>query len=230
MNPGEALPFNLQFEIDSYNKFNKSTWFLLPCFSNYNKEYNYQDFRFNKEFVDTYLKGIPEYDSKLKCPLYLRYKWVNTQDFKEFETFLINTQFNNAEYIGTEDFNGETIYIFNIKQENYYLQFLEGKYSEISSENKLRLLYFFNLSSEGIIARIFRKDQSLYQVRKMFLGCLKGNNCTCIIKHERDQAGNIISQNFTSCKYYAGFEMPERRTIELESPPDNDEETINFEI
>jgi hypothetical protein len=89
--------------------------------------------------------------------LFLLFKWDN-----EYEEYLLNNKFVENHY----DINGEHIMIYckySSSDLNDVKLIIEGKYSQISIENKKKILNYYNASPTSKVYKVLYKDKSLKQ-------------------------------------------------------------------
>ena len=134
------------------HKRTKSSYFVLPALG-YNKEY----FKWNQFFINSYTK----YDSyKHKGNyLYLLYKYMPLKQYDEFEK--TNMSLNTFVEIIQPKCKDEVIFVHKIedKFDNDIDLFHIGKYSELSTLLKKRILFFHNSNKDSELGQIIYKDE-----------------------------------------------------------------------
>lgn len=208
-----------------YHEFNKSTWFLLPLIAENNKKIDRTTYLIDDFLENTYIYPTNNGDNML----YVKYK--NTPEVTEIEPYL------SCEYLVDIIYsNTHTVYVYSITNypdvEDYYC-FKEGKYSQISTNHKLKICRFWDLSNDHFITRLFRKDEILWHSINKSLGCM-ASECKCKVTTERvlvDNRKKLLAsdnQTYLSCKKFEAFKMPHQKLIELEDLPNDKKETIEL--
>lgn len=246
-------------DYNEYKKYNKSLWYLLPLLSEDITPYkikNHNDFLWKECLMNTYLRGIPEYDNTLERPLYLHYRYSNTDEFRNLEDYL-TMDLGGNKYITTLDpSENDIIIVYNINNSSAYSdnserektancvedydKIISGKYYRLSTRHKLRILNFFYDKGhpyDGFLRLLLGRNSVLWEMRRKEIGCLKGNECVCSVKTKliefQDENGEKrmkpeadSKQDYLKCKNYSNWTMPQ--DVELESPPNLKEETYGF--
>lgn len=120
---------------------NDSCYFVLPMLDG-----DRNHFKFNDNFVNCYTDCIFFTPNTKGDKIYILYKYIKDMDFLKFEESLAA----DCNFISKfEPDNYHTIYCLNIPKQfrNDYELIKKGKYSEISSALKERILKFHNLSN-----------------------------------------------------------------------------------
>lgn len=130
---------------------NQSLKFVLPLVTT-----NIPSFYLREDFVGCFIGDVerPEFDGKLL--LVYNYPW--TREFAKFDS-KISEQRN---YITSYDYvdKGVTVFVLElINADNDLELILEGKYSEISPENKLRISKFwYSYSGSSLAEQVMNKE------------------------------------------------------------------------
>lgn len=231
---------------EKYNDYNLSFWYLLPLLSESNEtEIN---FLIHTHLIDVY---IATDDFNEERGLVLRYKWEDSELFKNLEERLTQ-DLNGNTYIKTTDISSnEVLFCYNITnatpyQDNPKLEkgscivdydtIMRGEYSKMSTIYKLRIIQFFGFTNKeansNFIILLMRRDKSLWHTRAKNLGCNK-EVCKCTINVEEKLVGNILAlitpdnQSYLHCSYWCKWKMPE--DVELEEKINRDKETFKLE-
>lgn len=140
-----------------FSVLSRSSNFILPFIVKSRK-----DISFDKYLINCYVGNELENDYGKFIYIQLRYK--PTLELENIEKMLIE----NENFISSKNTDKQyTLYKFKIPEEfkNDYKLLLEGKYSKISDEAKLRILYFHNSDKNSKIFQILHKSKEL----KLFL-------------------------------------------------------------
>jgi len=161
-------------KVDNYKfsliceRLNKSSIFLLPLIAEKNS--NHRAFFFNTFFYNAYIhyEGLEEYNDGKH--LFLLYRFFNTDSFKDLEEILRST--NN--FVKTYEPNKYfTCFIMEIPimfQQDVN-KILKGKYSNISSTAKSKIITFHEAHTDSEVAHILFKVPKLKEKLENYLGC-----------------------------------------------------------
>jgi len=143
----------------------KSNIFVLPMLSGERKLFFY-----DTHLVNTFI-GVQEH----KACIALLYRWSSDPLFLKFENAI--KQFKNFKtYI---DFSENLVmYIFDVptKHRKNYENFINGKYSELTSQYKTNLLKFHGMNIDGQIGQILFKSEKRKARLETKLGCQLDDN------------------------------------------------------
>lgn len=215
-----------------YNDFNKSTWWIFPIIADevlLNKPKKPKDPTPRDIYlIDTHLINTYVYPSIHSRMLYVKYD--NHPNVVDIEPYLTCDYLEDIKYNSTS-----TTYIYNIKINNNpqsikdiinYDYVIEGLYSKTDLDYRWKMFQLFNLDVNDYIAKIFRKDNTLWHEINKQLSCI---DCKCKLDTFVDNKGKLELkpiQRYLTCKNYKSFTMPKIKEIELEAKFDINKETI----
>lgn len=165
----------VKFKLQLIREKTEATRFLLPMLGD---KYHRDNFFVNAHFMNAYIgdSNKPEYDNHIL----LRYNYLPTNFYLKFDKELIVQKGVIGEYDYGD--NRTVMYVFKVPGEfqEDYNKFLDGKYSEFSTNYKLRILKFWSLDYWGrdnlLASILFRSDL----IKKWWddRGINKNSSCT----------------------------------------------------
>lgn len=147
------------YKLKCYNMVNnQSLKFLLPLIGD---RYS-PKFYMNPEFIGCFIGDI--HNENKDGDLLLVYKYPATIEWARYEAKLMDI----PTYSGDYDYGdkGYVVYAFSLDEvEDDFEHIMDGKYSEVSPESKLKIVKFWESKSGLDLAeKILNKDESLYQI------------------------------------------------------------------
>lgn len=181
--PNNRLKYNItsitRSEDDEYSfelsccKITKSSVFLMPLVCD--KDIDRSAYFYNTYFYNAYIKldGLEEFNDGRH--LFLVYRYINSEYFKELEAKIYSSKYFVKTYEPNRNF---TVFIMELPLmfQNDSKLIMKGKYSAISTTAKARIMTFHKAHIESELSHILQRNQKLKDKLEEYLKCTIPDN------------------------------------------------------